>query len=109
MSNLYYHPEDFDLKIFATIEDEPYYDFNITVILQDKQGNLFYAQDSGCSCPSPFENHKYEDLMPITIDTLDDFRREVKEHHRQEPSHFDEFYKVKHYLDETKTTIRKKG
>lgn len=57
MKNIYYHPEDYELKIFAQV-DNPYLDyaFSMFVVWQDAKGNLFYAEDLGCSCPAPFED-----------------------------------------------------
>lgn len=64
MSNPYYNPEDFGLTIVDEIEwrDEPY-EFDLTVIWKDKSGKYWIADDSGCSCPSPFEDyHTLESL-----------------------------------------------
>lgn len=55
MSNPYYHPEDFGLTIVGMIEVEPDYDFDMLVVWTDGT-TLYWAEDSGCSCPSPFED-----------------------------------------------------
>ena len=57
--NIYYSPEDFGLKVFAMAEKEPDYDFSMFVVWVDGEGMLFYAEDSGCSCPSPFEDIRH--------------------------------------------------
>lgn len=55
--NPYYSPELCGLKQMDMIETEPHYDFDMVVIWQDKKTKKFYfAADSGCSCPSPFED-----------------------------------------------------
>lgn len=47
-------------------DDEPY-SFDLTrVYKQISTGALFYAEDSGCSCPAPFEDTEDTDLIPIT-------------------------------------------
>ena len=58
--NPYYSPEKLDLEIFGEL-DEPNldYEYNTLVVWKDKEGQLFYAQDSGCSCPTPFEGFEY--------------------------------------------------
>ena len=54
---IYDNPEQLELKVFAEISNLALdYEFSMFVVWQDKRGNLFYAEDSGCSCPSPFEN-----------------------------------------------------
>ena len=43
------------------------YEFDLTVVLKrESDGQLFYAEDSGCSCPTPFENHTLHDLTACT-------------------------------------------
>lgn len=56
MNDVYYNPESFGLSVVGEVQwDEPCYDFDLTVVWTD--GSLFYwADDSGCSCPSPFED-----------------------------------------------------
>lgn len=42
------------------------YDFDLTRVWVHKPtGSLFVADDSGCSCPSPFESTTVGDLTPI--------------------------------------------
>jgi hypothetical protein len=55
--NPYYDPEKCGLEMLAVI-DEPNmsYEYNTTIIVQDKETeDIYLAQDSGCSCPTPFE------------------------------------------------------
>jgi len=40
------------------------YCFDTLVVWRDTEGRVFAARDSGCSCPSPFEN--YNDLSSFT-------------------------------------------
>lgn len=65
MSNPYYNPEDFDLEIVGSIDlAEPDYSFDLLVVWYHAPTSTFYwASDSGCSCPSPFEDyHSLEQL-----------------------------------------------
>lgn len=55
MSNIYYNPQEFGLTVVGEIDDAGSYEFNTIVVWTD--GNKFYwAHDSGCSCPTPFED-----------------------------------------------------
>lgn len=65
MPNVYYNPEDFGLVIVGSTElSEPCYSFDTLVVWQHIETGEFYAaHDSGCSCPSPFEDFSgVEDL-----------------------------------------------
>ena len=66
MSNIYYSPEDYGLKVFASAEQEPDYDFSMFVVWVDEAEALFYGEDAGCSCPAPFEDvGSVEELQTI--------------------------------------------
>ena len=41
------------------------WEYDMTEIYRRKDGELFYAEDSGCSCPIPFEFTTEADLTPI--------------------------------------------
>lgn len=66
--DIYFQSEHFDLKLVEELEeDDMSYAYNIFVVYQHADGRLFYAQDGGCSCPSPFEDYNsLDDLTPIT-------------------------------------------
>lgn len=73
--NLYYHPEKHGLEIFDMVEYPPCYDFDMCVVWRDvATDELFYAFDSGCSCPTPFENHSRKDLVLITPENYQIFK-----------------------------------
>lgn len=61
MSNVYYHPEQFGLEQFGLIDGEPgSYEFDYLVVWRElSTGRLWWAADSGCSCPSPFEEYTF--------------------------------------------------
>jgi hypothetical protein len=67
-NNIYSNPENCGLEMIATAGEEPDYDFSIVLFLRDKaSGRYFVAYDSGCSCPSPFEDHRsVSDLTEVT-------------------------------------------
>lgn len=55
--DMYYQPEAFDLEILGQLNDpQASYSFDDFVVWQHKDGRIFYGSDSGCSCPSPFED-----------------------------------------------------
>lgn len=66
-NNVYYSPEQFGLVQVAMVEEEPNYDFHMFVVWKEEKGGknarYYWASDSGCSCPAPFEDyHSLEDL-----------------------------------------------
>lgn len=65
---MYYSPEHFGLTTFGEIQwGEANYDFNLTVVWRrNSDGAFVYAEDSGCSCPAPFEDTGVEDLKRAT-------------------------------------------
>jgi hypothetical protein len=58
-ANLYYHPEKNGFENVVTLEDpNACYDFQTVIVVRElKSGKLYAAQDAGCSCPTPFEDH----------------------------------------------------
>lgn len=62
-NNIYYNPEKFGLSIVGEIEfDEPNYSFDFGVVWKTKNNKFYYGHDSGCSCPTPFEDEGIDDL-----------------------------------------------
>lgn len=56
-NNPYYNPQNLGLEIVAEVDLAKPYEFNKIVVWKNKNGNLFWANDSGCSCPTPFDKH----------------------------------------------------
>lgn len=60
MPNIYYQPEAFGLTTFGQVSDpDSCYSFDDVVVWERESPNgnlLCWAADSGCSCPSPFED-----------------------------------------------------
>lgn len=67
--NAYSNPEKLGLEIFGMAEDtDMSYEFNMFAVWRDSSGQLYFANDSGCSCPSPFEDYrKISDLKAGTV------------------------------------------
>ena len=71
MSNIYYSPEKFGLEAVAQIEySDRDYVFDIRIVWKDKNGKLYTARDSGCSCPVPFEDIALADVNCFSYDTI---------------------------------------
>jgi hypothetical protein len=57
-ANPYSNPEIFGLVTVGSAQwGEADWNFNLTAVWRDPNtGQLYWADDSGCSCPSPFED-----------------------------------------------------
>lgn len=66
--NIYYSPEKWGLTPVADIDwSDGDYVFDYRCVWKDANGVFYTARDSGCSCPSPFED--YCDMA--SLDRLD--------------------------------------
>ena len=55
-ANIYYSPEAYGLTVVADIDKSSgCYEFDTFVVWKDASGRYYWAEDSGCSCPAPFE------------------------------------------------------
>ena len=88
MPNIYYEPEAFGLQEVAEIDySTGSYEFDTRVVWKVKGHLIFYtARDSGCSCPTPFEDYYspianvrrgWSEDKPIDKLNFDALRREV--------------------------------
>lgn len=85
--SVYHSPKDHGLYVVVEVElAEADYSFNLLVVWKHKDtGDLYWATDSGCSCPSPFEDYGSIEQL----DKLDDLRAielELKESSWVQPS-----------------------
>ncbi len=56
MKNIYSDPSDFGMTLVGEAElSDGSYQFDMTLVLTDGE-SFYYVQDSGCSCPMPFED-----------------------------------------------------
>lgn len=77
-SNPYYSPESCELEIFFEIDIAGSYEFDKFVIWKDKNNELFWDTDSGCSCPSPFDpSEDRHDLKLIDYNSFSAFKEEL--------------------------------
>lgn len=69
MNNVYYNPEEFGLEIVTQADwSDGYYQFDYFVVWADENHNLYFGEDAGCSCPTPFESYtSISDLQPATF------------------------------------------
>lgn len=74
-NNLYYNPENSGVEIVDSIDIAGPYEFDIFVIWRLADGQYGWANDSGCSCPTPFEDVGLEDLV---IGSLKDAVNDLK-------------------------------
>lgn len=73
---------------FADINLACSYEFDTFLVHKDIDGDLFFATDSGCSCPIPFNNHVFpDDWTKITSEKQfnEDFERWLNYGHSKNP------------------------
>lgn len=92
--NIYYHPEKYDLEVVHELELAGKFDFDTHVVYKHKDGHHFYTYDSGCSCPTPFENVKFSDLQKITERNFFDFTKTIMQIDARFEDKFDMIQKV---------------
>lgn len=80
--DLYNQPEKFGLTQIGCLDDpEASYSFDYLIVWKHEDGRVFYAEDSGCSCPSPFEDFtKLEDATEVTDANWAEFQHSVETH-----------------------------
>jgi hypothetical protein len=85
---MYYDPEKFGLETVGEIDwSSGCYEFDLTVVWKrTSDGGFVYAEDRGCSCPSPFEDTGIDDLTVLRArGGLEDFKAHCAE--RQANAH----------------------
>jgi hypothetical protein len=58
--NPYYDPEKLELELVSYDEPNLSYQYNTLCFWATKDGRIYSASDSGCSCPIPFEDYEGE-------------------------------------------------
>jgi hypothetical protein len=76
--NVYYAPEQFGLTTLDEAEHGGSYEFDTCVVWKDSEGRLWWAQDAGCSCPTPFEDTTELDRVFTADDLPEGFREELR-------------------------------
>ena len=69
-ANIYSHPEQHGLTQYGEVEFAGGYEFDLLVVWRDAEGRFYYADDSGCSCPVPFELIRRADITAATRDEV---------------------------------------
>ena len=81
--NPYYSPEALGLSVVADLEmSEPNWSFDTVVVWRHiESGQIYWAHDSGCSCPTPFEDYTSLDkLTKLSSDAeYDELKRFVSD------------------------------
>ncbi|MFZ2992459.1 MAG: hypothetical protein WA061_01975 [Microgenomates group bacterium] len=97
--NPYYNPEKCGLEIVAQIDlSSGSYEFDYIVVWKAKNGKIYTASDSGCSCPTPFEDfHSLSDLTEMNQSTvLDSMKERIRNSSYVSPVDAQEFmYKIR--------------
>lgn len=82
MSYLYFSPKNYGLTEIAEFDTADDWEFDMVVVWRDGEGKLWAAHDSGCSCPTPFEDHTFPtDFVEVrALTDLDPLIAEAREH-----------------------------
>lgn len=59
-----------------SVRDESWQFSILGIFKREDDGKLFWAEDSGCSCPGEWENAEISDLMPLR-ENWDGFKAEA--------------------------------
>lgn len=85
MKNIYYDTEACGLAQVGCLEESGLsYEYNTFLVVEEIQSKkMYWVTDSGCSCPTPFENYHFtsvedNDLNVLNKETFEAFIREVK-------------------------------
>lgn len=93
--NPYYSPEAFGLKLETQLDMTKFdYSFDYRVIWSDDSGQIYTAYDSGCSCPTPFEDYDSIDKLDKVPQDVSwtELRQEAEAHGQSSDS--DRFYDI---------------
>lgn len=69
--NPYYDPEKCGLTLLSFDEPDMSYEYNTLCFWATPEGYVYTASDSGCSCPTPFEEAHARDTVAEVIATLE--------------------------------------
>lgn len=78
-ANPAYHPEECGLELIDTLSGELSWEFDDVHIWKDiESGEYYWAADSGCSCPCPFEDYDKLSELFLLKDSLHDLTERAK-------------------------------
>jgi hypothetical protein len=71
--NIYYNAEGCGFQVVADEDTAGSYEFDQVLVVRATDGTLWAAHDSGCSCPTPFEDVRWPtDWTAVTrVEDLD--------------------------------------
>lgn len=89
-----------EIQFICEFDDADSYEFNITRVI--KSGKDFYfGQDSGCSCPCPFEDFKtLADYTLLTLHDFEAFEQAMNVHTRAK------FYEINKFVQQVKGLLK---
>lgn len=88
--NIYTHPEHHGLTPFGEIDWKPHdYGFDITAVWTAKNGTIYWADDTGCSCPTPFEDQTVHDT---TYGTRGKLLRHIEQRRQEQEIDYNDRY-----------------
>lgn len=98
-TNPHYYPEKLGLKQLTFDEPNMSYEYNTLAFWATPDGQIYTAHDSGCSCPTPFED--------LESDTLEAFKKKAERvgSLRQAEEAFNSWNKQTNYKGETSTHL----
>jgi len=64
--NPYYSPKELGLEMLAFDQPDLSYEYDTLCFWANEAGQVFTARDSGCSCPTPFEDYEGETQEEVT-------------------------------------------
>lgn len=68
--NVWYYPENCGLEVVTSIEEDLSYEFHILAVWYDpKSKTVLFAEDSGCSCPAPFEDYHFNSIEDHNLES----------------------------------------
>jgi hypothetical protein len=102
--NPHYHPEKLGIKEVLTIdENDQGYDFNTLCFFAHKDGRIFSAQDSGCSCPTPFEDFEGATIDDCKLTLVTSYSQALRIY----TEWFEDVKKYNHSADKSESDLRK--
>lgn len=88
--NPHSNPQRYGLELVDDIEwENQSYQFDMTAVWKDKEGRLWSADSSGCSCPTPFEEVTELDRLLNTDNLMTRYRSMTTERGEYANGHVD--------------------
>lgn len=79
MENFYFSPEKSGLSIVASVDLADSYEFDTWVVWKDTKKHFYWAHDSGCSCPTPFEDYDtIESLHELALHNFNILEKDIR-------------------------------